>query len=281
MALRMSLRFLYGCIFTYAFPSDVVVQDHRGTIVEGLGCIPVINNLALGYPLVFIWPSILSLIAAVYAFLSFRTFLSLRRRNTINEPFSSGYSISNDQYLRLMCFSLVPKLLMFPLTFTLLLLDIKLGPQPWVSWEDTHSNFNRFESYPAAVIEANPYAYAPWVVHLCACLVSCFVFFIFLGTNDGQRRQYRRWFFVILRPFGIKPAPSSTDSPTVWQRPFGRTATATTTITLTPTPFTFSGAPDAQGVGKEIFEHSDYQTAERGETGNPREERLKVKAILE
>ena len=170
-------------------------------------------------------------------------------------------------------------LLMFPLTFTHLLLDITLGPRPWISWEDTHSNFNRFEFYSEAVIEANPSVYATWVIYLSGCPLSPFIFFTFLGTNDGQRRQYRRWFFVILRPFGIKPASSSTDSPSVQQRPFGRTTTTTTT--LTPTPFTISRAPDAQVIGREIFEHNDYQRAERGETGNPREERLKAKAILE
>ena len=257
-------------------PSDVVVQDHRGTIAEGLGCVAVINNITLSYPLILIWPSILSLIAAVYACLSFRTFLSLRRRNTTDELFSSGYSISKDQYLRLMCFSLIPMLLMLPLTFTHLLLDIKHGPRPWISWEDTHSNFNRFEFYSQAVLEASPTVYGTWVVYLCGCPVSCFLFFIFLGTNDEQRRQYRRWFFVILRPFGIKPAPSSTDSPTVRQGPSYRTTTTTTT-----TPSTSSGAPDAQVIRRENFEQNDYQRAERGETGNPPEERLKVKAILE
>ena len=138
-----------------------------------------------------------------------------------------------------MCFLLIPLLLTFPLTFTYLLLYIMLGPRPWISWEDTHSNFNRFEFYSAAVIKANPYVYAIWMIHLCACLVSCFLFFIFLGMNDEQRQEYRRWFFVILRPFGIKPS-SSTDS--VWQRLFGRTTTTTTTTTPTLS-LTFSGAP--------------------------------------
>ena len=233
------------------------------------------------------WAPFLSFVAAIYACLSFRTFLLLRRRNTINELFSSGYSISKDYYLRLMGFSLIPLLLTFPLTFTSFLLNIKLGPEPWVSWEDAHSNFNHFNSFPAAVIEANPYVYATWMINLFACLVCCFLFFIFLGLNPEQRRQYRRWFFIILRPFGFKPASSSTDSPTVWRRLFSRT---TTTTILTPTPFTFSGTTasiskvpvahrskdilnptDVIVIGREIFEHGDYQRAERGESGDPRE----------
>ena len=282
---------------TYASLSDSVVQDHRGNIIEGLGCVPVINHFTLTYPLVTVWLSFLSFVAAIYACLSFRIFLSLRRRNTIDELFSSGYSISKDHYLRLMGFSLIPILLTFPFTLTSLIINIKFGPVPWVSWEDAHSNFNRFDSYPAAVVEADPYIYATWMINLCACLVCCFLFFIFLGLNPEQRRQYRRWFFIILRPFGIKPALSSRDSPTVWRRLFGRT-TATTT-TLIPTPFTFIGATasiskvpvahrlrdilnptDLKVIGREIFEHDDYQGGERGERGNLRDGRPKAKAIL-
>ena len=199
-----------------------------------------------------------------------------------------------------MCFSLIPVLLTFPFTLTSLIINIKLGPEPWISWEDAHSDFNRFDSFPAAVIEADPYIYTGWMINLCACLVCCYLFFIFLGLNPEQRRQYRRWFFIILRPFGIKPALSSTDSPTVWQGLFGRTTTAAIATTLTPTPFTFSGATasiskvpvahrpkdtlnptDVIVIGRELFEHGDYQRAERGESGNPRDqERLKANAIL-
>ena len=295
MALRMSLRFLYCCLFTYALPSDVVVQSHRGNIIEGLGCIPVINNVILSYPLILVWIPFLSFVAAIYACLSFRIFLSLRRRNTTNQLFSSGYSISKDYYLRLMGFSLVPLLVSVPLTFTSFILNIKAGPRPWISWEDTHSNFDRFESYSA---EANPYVYANWMINLCGCFVCCFLFFIFLGTNPEQCRQYRRWFFIILRLFGIKPASSPRDSPTERHPLFGQTTTITTPTT-TPTSFTFSETPTSISTvplahrskdtltptgfrvfGRENFEHKDYQRAERGEGGSPHEERLKATAIL-
>ena len=232
------------------------------------------------------WSPFLSFVAAVYACLSFSAFLSLRRRNTINELFSSGYSISKDYYLRLMCFSLIPPMIMVPLTFFNFINNIKHGVQPWISWEDTHSNFNRFDLYPASAVEAIPPTYACFLIELWSCTGCCFLFFIFLGLNPEQRRQYRRWFFIILRPFGIMPPSSSTDSPTVWQRLFSRSATAT--ATLTPTPFTFNGATasistssvlhdskgifcptDANFIGREIFEVRDFQRGEREQSGNP------------
>ena len=240
----------------------------------------------------------LSFVAAIYACLSFRIFFSLRRRNTTNRLFRSGYSISKDYYLRLMGFSLVPLLVSFPLTFTSFILNIKLGPRPWISWEDTHSNFDRFESYSAEITEGDPYLYANWMINLCGCLVCCYLFFIFLGTSPEQCRQYRRWFFIILRPFGIKPPPSSTDSPTVWQPRYGRTIPATPNTPTTPTSptplLTFSGTTasistvpvahrpkdtvdptDVRDMGRENFEHN-YQRVKGGEGGNPREKRLDI-----
>ena len=151
-----SLGLSFWVSFIYTFPSDVVVQGHRGEIIEGIGWVSTTYNVSLAYPLAIVWPPLISFVAAIYACLSFRALLSLRRRNTIDELFTSRYSISKDHYLRLMCFSLIPPLLMFPPTLSNLDLYIKRGPQPWISWEDTHSNFNRFDRYPAAAIEADP-----------------------------------------------------------------------------------------------------------------------------
>ena len=181
---------------------------------------------------------------------------------------------------------------MVPLTLFALVVNIRAGPQPWISWEDTHSDFNRFDSYPAAVIAADPYIYATWVLDLWSCTISWVLFTIFLGMGNEQRRQYRRWFFVILRPFGIKPRSLSTESPTVWQRLFGRPTAASRLKSTPSTPggatasiSTFSVTHDSKAfpkkfdpmsTGGDSFELNDYQGAE---SGTRREGRLKVKAI--
>ena len=278
--------------FTYVFPSDVVVQGHRGDIIEGIGCVPTIKNVSLAYLLSFVWPPIIALLATIYAFLSFRAFL--RRRKTIDELFTSGSSLSKDNYLRLICFSLIPLLVTFPLTLFFLIVNIIRGPQPWISWEDTHSNFNRFNSYSAAAVEANPLDYAAWVVDLWTCTVCWVLFTIFLGMGNEQRKQYRRWFFFILRPFGVKPSSSCTDSPTVWQGLFGRSITP---LRVRPTPSAFDGVTgslptfsvphvskaspkklDLMSIGGDSSGLNDDQEGEREENGNHREDGLKAEA---
>ena len=121
--------------------------------------------------------------------------------------------MSKNYYLRLMWFSLIPLLVTLPLSVYMLIINITLGVQPWISWEDTHSNFNRFDRFSAAFIEANPGVYSTYVVHLWADTLGWVLFIIFLGTGPAHRKQYRHWFFSILRPFGIQPPLSPVDSP--------------------------------------------------------------------
>jgi hypothetical protein len=113
----------------------------------------------------------------------------------------------------------------------MLIIHITFGPQPWISWEDTHSNFNRFDRFSAVLVEANPSVYSTYVVHLWGDTLGWVLFIIFLGTGPAHRKQYRHWFFSILRPFGIQPPLSPVDSP--WG--LERTGASTTHMHLTST----------------------------------------------
>jgi pheromone a factor receptor len=194
-------------------PSDVVVQDRRGVIIEGLGCNPSTYYVTLAYPLVYVWPPIISFIAVVYGCLAFRAFF--KRRKTLNASFTSESHMDKGYYLRLMWFSLIPLLLMFPLSIYVLIFNsTDSGPlQPWISWEYTHSNFNRFERLTLAQFKTNPPAYWLFVVIAWSCPLCWVLFIIFLGTGSAHRKQYRRWFLSIARPFGIKPQLSPVTSP--------------------------------------------------------------------
>lgn len=84
-------------------------EYHRrpGLHPEHISCL---TCLSLGFCLA---SPLISFVTMIYAALSFRAFL--QRRNTIDELFTNGPSISKAHYLRHMCFSPIPFLLMFPL----------------------------------------------------------------------------------------------------------------------------------------------------------------------
>ena len=173
------------------------------------------------------WPCILSLIAIVYGILSIRYFL--RRRNTVEEFLNSHSSgLNADRYFRLMCFSAVELTIAFPLTLhNLLGASLNNVLRPWKSWEDVHSNYNRFDQIPAIFFETDnalQFALIIWAFPLLA-----FVFFLFFGLGQEQANRYKGWFYTLLKPFGIKPPapkPYNSDHRTWWQKLLRRPASS-------------------------------------------------------
>ena len=177
------------------------------------------------------WPLVLSSIAVVFSLLSLRAWL--KRRSIVEEfPNSNASGLNADRYFRLMCFSAVELTVNFPLSLWVTLADaLNVPMMPWISWEDTHYMFNRFEPIPAAFIESDQTSYTLLVVNFWAFPFICYLFFIFFGFGGEQVNQYKRWFYAVLRPFGVRPPqpkPYSQDRRTWWQKLFRRPA---------PTPY--------------------------------------------
>ena len=67
---QMPLREYHTCPLKRSLSDrsiELVVEGHRFDILEEIGCIPNTYNVTLAFPLVYIWPIIISLIAAVYS----------------------------------------------------------------------------------------------------------------------------------------------------------------------------------------------------------------------
>jgi len=62
---------------------------------------------------------------------------------------ASVSGLNADGYFRLMCFSAVELTIAFPLGLYQLLTDaLNKHIFPWISWEDTHYNFNHYDQLP-------------------------------------------------------------------------------------------------------------------------------------
>ena len=178
------------------------------------------------------WPLVLSTIAMVYSLLSLRAWL--KRRGVVEEFLNANSSALNtDRYFRLMCFSAVGLTISFPISLWVTLTNvINIPMNPWVSWDDTHYMFNRFNQVPAAVIEADAMAYTQFAVTLWSVPFLCYLFFIFFGFGREQVNQYKGWVHAALAPFGVappppEPEPYSHGRRTWWQALFRRRAAAT------------------------------------------------------
>ena len=189
-------------------------------------------NTTLSFALVLIWPCVFCLIASTYGILSLRAFL--KRRDALGEFLNLNISDLNaDRYFRLMCFSVVQVTIALPLClFVILDSAINYTVDPWISWEATHANFDRFDPIPAIFITSSPKVNLGWSILPWSIPFLSYLFFLFFGLGRERRNQYKRWLYVLLKPFGINPpAPKtcSTDSQTWWQKLFRRPAPPSTT----------------------------------------------------
>jgi Pheromone A receptor len=177
------------------------------------------------------WPCLLSFIAIIFGMLSLRAFL--KRRAMVEEFLNSNASgLNADRYFRLMCFASAELVIAFPLGLYQLLLNIYNNPMfPWISWDNTHSNFNRFDQFPALFFYVNNTLLFEFGLSLWCIPFLSYIFFLFFGIGREQLNQYKRWFYILLKPFGVKPPAPKPYNPhgRSWLQKLFRFGASTTT----------------------------------------------------
>ncbi|KAI8968750.1 STE3-domain-containing protein [Trametes punicea] len=183
-----------------------VVQGHRYNILEELGCFPALYNTLLTYFLVNWWPLVLGLIASVYCVLSLLEFN--RRRAQFNEFLSSNKSsLTLGRYFRLMALSTTSLLLMIPVSSYGIYLNVTAQPLgPWVSWSDTHFDFERIEQIAAVAWRSSRTSVVVHELNRWLSPACAFIFFLYFGVASEARRNYYKAFWYVLGKFGVMPA---------------------------------------------------------------------------
>lgn len=184
-----------------------IVQGHRFNIFEDIGCYPFTYNVTLAYPLVFVWPLIISVISAAYCVMTIRAFA--KRRSDFNELLSSNRNLSLGRYFRLMCLAGIELVCGIPLSCFSLYLNASGGVEPWISWQNTHSGFSRVDQVPAIIWKNVPelmtsLELSRWLTVLCA-----FIFFAFFGFADEARKHYRSAFYSVCKRLGYTQVGSA------------------------------------------------------------------------
>ena len=127
-------------------------------------------------------------------------------RNRLKQLIRSHLSVSYGLYFRLMALGALEALLTVPITTLYVVVNAtKLGPlRPWISWANTHSNFNRVDQYPATIWRTEPTTTAMieltrWLYVTCAI-----IFFSFFGVAEEVRKFYGPAFQNICERIGIR-----------------------------------------------------------------------------
>ncbi|EIN05681.1 STE3-domain-containing protein [Punctularia strigosozonata HHB-11173 SS5] len=183
-----------------------IVTGHRFNIFEDVGCWPALYDTIPTFFLVSAWPILLGLISSVYCVLSLRALI--RRQASFSEFISSNKGLSTSRYFRLMALATTEILCNTPLAIYVIVLNARLGVNPWISWSDTHYDQSRVEEIPAVLWRLNhsnvvSLELSRWSVPACAI-----IFLLFFGFAEEARRHYKLAFWFVAKRLGFKPLVS-------------------------------------------------------------------------
>jgi pheromone a factor receptor len=210
---------IFGCIIAY------IPQGRRYNILEDIGCYPRIYNTPVAFVLVYSLPIVIGLVSAVYCSLTIREFA--RRRMQFKTFLSSNNNLNSNRYFRLMFLASIEILFTIPICIWIICMNARIGIEPWISWADTHSNWNVIQKFPAFIWRGNTthallYELTRWLYVLAA-----FVFFGFFGFADEARKNYRNMFSSVAKRVGYS---TGTMSSGITSSTGGKTGTASITF---------------------------------------------------
>ena len=191
---------LYDTAHSFEIDTEYIPQGHLFDILEDIGCYPSIYNTWVAVVILGVPPVLVGLISATYAI---RAIISInKRRNEFNELLSRHLNVTSGLYFRLMWLAGIEALLTVPIAGFFLIYNA-MNVNPWISWENTHFDFDRVDQYPAILWRNSPGAnvieFSRWLYIVCAIL-----FFSFFGFAEEARFHYGLAIKFFLKLIGIR-----------------------------------------------------------------------------
>ncbi|KXN90200.1 Pheromone B alpha 3 receptor, partial [Leucoagaricus sp. SymC.cos] len=184
-----------------------VNQGHRYDIFEGVGCFPTMYNTPLLY-ILQLGPILgIALVACVYSVLSVivlkRNYTDFKKMLSTNKTNSA----TANRYIRLMCLAGLEAFADVPFNSQGIISQAMSGPMaPWVSWDETHFDFNRVEQFPAFQWRLDPLAVKNIEGFRWSVVVCGFIFFAFFGFADEAIKNYKLAYNFFARRLGLRLA---------------------------------------------------------------------------
>ncbi|KAG8748804.1 a-factor receptor [Serendipita sp. 396] len=199
---------IWGICWCYGIPVlfvvlHYIVQGHRYDVAEDLGPMPTTYLTPVAFAVYYIWDPIMCLISIGFSLHTY--WIIIRHRKQMAKVFVSSKKNSEKRYYRLLAMSLMLTLLHLPLVLWVVIYNATVATvYPWISWEDTHSNYMRISYISRTMAESftnfvTISSISYWAVTLCG-----FTFFLFFGTGTEARRQYWAALTWVAARFGIK-----------------------------------------------------------------------------
>ncbi|KAI0297142.1 GPCR fungal pheromone mating factor [Russula brevipes] len=189
-----------------------VVSGHRYDIFEDFGPLHDTITYLPAFFLFFAWPLVIGLVSLSYGARS--VYALYKRQLRFKEMMSAAPGLNHDRYFRLMALSSTDIFLTIPITTYFIVLDVKRGVTPWISWSDTHSNYSRVVQVPGVVWKSDSRGSQALEMYRWSLVLCAFVFFAFFGFAEEARQHYRLVYNSLARRIGYRtPSGSSNGLP--------------------------------------------------------------------
>ncbi|KAF8143356.1 pheromone A receptor-domain-containing protein [Mycena galopus ATCC 62051] len=191
-------------------PLQYIVQGHRYNIFEDIGCLGETYETPVAIVLYHLPPILVGCVSAVYCTLSIRAFYTQRASFKALLSSSHNANLSLNRYLRLMLLAGTDLILTIPLgAFVLYVAAVVNGISPWISWDNTHSNFSRVVQVPGVFWRANVWDVASVEGLRWMTVGAGLLFFAYFGFADEAVKNYRGAWYNVARRVGLSVASTA------------------------------------------------------------------------
>jgi pheromone a factor receptor len=114
-----------------------------------------------------------------------------KRRQQFKQLLAVNTNLNMSRYFRLMALASIDLFCTIPMAVWIIFLDVSVTPnKPWISWDDTHSNFNRYDRYPSTLWRADPRNEALHELTRWSNVIAALIFFGSFGFADEALKNY-------------------------------------------------------------------------------------------
>ena len=133
----------------------------------------------------------------------------MRRRKEFKDLVTANSNLTYSHYWRLVALASVDFCFTVPLATCFIILNVRRGVHPWVSWDDTHSEYSRVYQFPKVLADQNPLLMVGFQITQWATVLCAFVFFGFFGFADEAMENYRLLASTVAKRLGCKMVSSN------------------------------------------------------------------------
>ncbi|KIK52280.1 hypothetical protein GYMLUDRAFT_233539 [Collybiopsis luxurians FD-317 M1] len=173
-----------------------ISQGRRYDIYEEIGCRWHMYNTLPGLLLGNVPIITTGLISAIYAVFCIKALWRLLRKQNDNftSTNASSRSFTSDRYIPIVTLAALEMTCTTPLATFALIINIKIGLQPWISWEYVHSSFDFIYAIPSVIWKSNNVTRISLETERWITASFGIIIFLFLGTTKEARKHYLRAF---------------------------------------------------------------------------------------